>query len=78
MTNPILQMLNPQNSNTLTNRVSEIRNAIGGQPIPLIYNQMMRTNPAFSNFVQHNRGKSIETLAGEFGVDIGVLNNLLK
>lgn len=40
----------------------------------MVYQEMMRTNPQFKEFVEKNKGKSVEEIAKENGIDPSVLN----
>lgn len=37
------------------------------------FNELMRNNPQFRQFVEANRGKTPEQIAGENGIDINLL-----
>lgn len=78
MQNPILQLLNSQQNNSMVSRMSEIKQLISGQPVPVLYNRMLQQNPQFAQFVQQNQGKSVEQIAQEYGVDPAELQNLLR
>lgn len=63
MANPILQLLN-------------------GNPkqskIEAMYNNLLRNNPQFRQFVKENEGKSIQDIAMEYDLDLSILKNLIK
>lgn len=68
--NPILNRLN-QNQNL--NLIQMIR-----QNPQQMFNQLMRTNPQFAQFVNENKGKSVEQIAHEYNVDLNALNKLIR
>lgn len=72
MVNPILQMLNKP-MNNIGNLVAMAK----GNPQGM-FDSMMQSNPQFRQFVNDNRGKSVEQIAKDYGVDLSTLNNLLK
>lgn len=74
MVNPILQMLNQRSP---MNNIMGLVNAVKGNPQGM-FNNMMQTNPQFRKFVNDTRGKSVDQIAQEYGVDVSLLNNLLK
>lgn len=83
MLNPILQALNGQNpsprtNNSILGRLSEIRQVMAGQPVQVVYNRLLQTNPQFAQFVRQNQGKSIEQLAAEFGINPADLQALFR
>ena len=69
--NPILQRL------TQNQRTNPINGLLKGDPNQM-FNSMMQTNPQFAEFVRKNRGKTVEQIAKENGVDLGLIKNLLK
>jgi len=74
MVNPILQMLNQKSP---MNNIMGLVNAVKGNPQGM-FNNMMQTNPQFRKFINDTRGKSVDQIAQEYGVDMSLLNNLLK
>lgn len=74
MVNPILQMLNQRSP---MNNIMGLVNAVKGNPQGM-FNNMMQTNPQFRKFINDTRGKSVDQIAQEYGVDMSLLNNLLK
>ena len=43
-----------------------------------MYEQLMRTNPQFADFVRQNQGKTPEEIAKEHGIDYGMIQKFLK
>ncbi len=56
----------------------DIKRALNGQTPEIIYNQLMRSNPQFRDFIEANKNKSPEQIAREYGVDFNDLQQLLR
>lgn len=50
---------------------------VGGNP-QAMYDQLMRTNPQFANFVQQNQGKTPEQIAAENGIDYSAVRRFMS
>ncbi len=50
-----------------------IKNMMSGQNADDIFNDMMKNNPQFRQFVESNKGKSVEQIARENGIDPSIL-----
>lgn len=61
-------MLNNSSGNLLS-QIAQIKNMMDGQNADEIYDDMMKNNPQFRAFVEANRGKSIEQIAQENGIN---------
>lgn len=77
MANPILQKMMGSQLNNDINNISKIKNMFGGNP-NIAMNQMMNNNPQFRQFVNDNRGLSVNQIAQKYGVDMNKLNQLLR
>ncbi len=42
-----------------------------------VFNQLMRTNPRFAQFVRANQGKTPEQIASENGIDYSAVRSLM-
>lgn len=42
-----------------------------------VFNHMIKTNPQFKNFVESNKGKSIEQIAQEHNIDMNLLKQFM-
>ena len=73
MPNPILQAM--RNKNSKMGNAMNILQMLQGNPASA-YDQLMRTNPQFRQFVQDNKGKSPEQIAQEHGIDLKQIMNL--
>lgn len=69
--NPILQAIMPNNG------LNNLVNAIKGDPQG-IYDEMMRTNPQFKQFVEQNKNKSPEQIASEHGIDLKAIRGFMR
>lgn len=79
MQNPILQMLGRNNANNTnsTNILQLIKSLRSGNPQG-VFNQMMRENPQFAQFVEQNKGKPADQIARDYNVDISVIKQFLR
>lgn len=67
---------NPQNNNTNLEALSLIARA-KKDPAGL-YKELLQSNPQFKRFIENSKGKTKEEIARENGIDLGILNQLLK
>lgn len=73
--NPIMQMLNMQKQmNSVSNLVNALKN---GNP-SYMYEVMMKNNPQFRSFVEENKDKTVDEIARNYGIDLNVINQLLR
>lgn len=61
----------------MLSRLQSIRQMMGGNPQGM-YEQLMRTNPQFADFVRQNQGKTPEEIAREHGIDYGMIQRFLN
>lgn len=71
--NPILSMLQRSNSGNLLSQIVQIKNMLEGKNTDEVFDDMMKNNPQFRQFVESNRGKSPEQIARENGIDPTIL-----
>lgn len=63
-----------QNSNgNLLSQIASIKNMLEGKNPDDIYNNMLQNNPQFRDFIEANKGKSIEQIARENGINPSLL-----
>ena len=67
--NPILSMLQNSDSGDLLSQIVQIKNMLSGKNPDDLYNQMMENNPQFRQFIEANKGKSVEQIAKENGIN---------
>lgn len=65
---------NPQNS--IFSRLNQVQNLINGNP-QQVYDNLMKNNPQFADFVNKNQGKTPEQIARENGLDFNTIKSLL-
>lgn len=70
MENPILRMLR-QNNNA--NSMPMLKSIIGAKNPNEMFDNMMRTNPQFAQFVEQNKGRSPQEIARAYGIDPSIL-----
>lgn len=66
-------MLNNSNQGNLLSRIMAIKNMLEGKNADELYNNMIQNNPQFKDFVEQNKGKSIEQIAKENGINPNIL-----
>lgn len=64
-------------NNQKQNPIMDFLEVAKGNPNAM-YQQLMRNNPQFRNFVNSNQGKTPEQIAQEHGVDMNLLRNLMR
>ena len=67
--NPILSMLQNSDSGNLLSQIVQIKNMLSGKNPDDLFNQMMENNPQFRQFIEANKGKSVEQIAKENGIN---------
>lgn len=75
--NPILQMLNNPNQNNLLSQINQIKQMLSGGDPDAMFNQLVKSNPQFAQFVRQNRGKSVEQIASENNIDLSAIKKLI-
>lgn len=58
--------------------LSELSNFMSGKNPQLIFNTLLNGNPKFAEFVSKNKGKSIEQIASDYGVDINAIKPFIS
>lgn len=66
-------MLQRSNSGNLLSQIVQIKNMLEGKNTDEVFDDMMKNNPQFRQFVESNRGKSPEQIARENGIDPTIL-----
>lgn len=79
MGNPIMKMLNKRNSpvNNGVNIVDLIKTLSSKNP-DQVFSYMLKTNPKFAEFVNENKGKSIEQMAADYKIDLNAIKQFLR
>ncbi len=66
-------MLQNSGSGNLLSQIVQIKNMLEGKNTDEVFDDMMKNNPQFRQFVESNRGKSPEQIARENGIDPTIL-----
>ena len=75
MGNPMMTRLN-SGRNGMLEKINAVKQMISGQNLGSVYTMMMNTNPQFRNFVEQNKGKTPQQIAGENGIDYTLVQKL--
>lgn len=75
--NPIISKMMGSNANGMLARAMQAKQMLGGNP-DAMFNQMMQSNPQFAQFVQENRGRTPEQIAQAYGIDVGMLRQIMN
>lgn len=62
-------MLQRSDSGNLLSQIVQIKNMLSGKNPDDLYNQMMENNPQFRQFIEANKGKTVEQIAKENGIN---------
>lgn len=73
----MLQMLKQNPVNQMLQQAMQIKQMMGNNPQAFAEN-LMRSNPQFRQFVEVNKGKSVEQIAQENGIDMSLLRQICK
>jgi len=76
MANPLFSILNTKSS-PIMSAINMARQIAGNNP-QAAYQMLLRTNPAFAQFVNVNYGKSAEQIASEHGIDLAQVMSMIK
>lgn len=57
--------------------INNLKRLTAGDP-QVLYDSMMKNNPQFAEFVKANEGKTPEEIAQSYGIDLGVLRQLMR
>ena len=75
MGNPMMTRLN-SGRNGMLEKINAVKQMISGQNPGSVYTMMMNTNPQFRSFVEQNKGKTPQQIAGENGIDYTLVQKL--
>lgn len=76
MINPMLNQL--QRKTSVNNNIANVIGLLRGSNPDVIFNNMIRTNPQFASFVNENKGKTVEQIANDYGLDISTIKQFIK
>jgi hypothetical protein len=69
-------MLNRSNGGG--NNIFQVVNMLKSGNPQAIMNQMMQTNPQFAQFVNENKGKSVDQIAKDYNVDLNSIRQFMR
>lgn len=79
MGNPIMKMLNNRiNPVNNGNSIANLIKTLSSQNPDQIFAYMLKTNPKFAEFVDANKGKSIEQMASDYNIDLNAIKQFMK
>lgn len=64
----------PTQNNGIFSRLNSLKQIMGGNP-QAVYDDLMRNNPQFQQFMQQNKGKTPEQVARENGIDLDAVRS---
>lgn len=76
MSNPLMNAFRPAQNTNLSSAMQIMNLLRSGNPNQML-NQMISNNPQFRDFYEKNKNKSVEQIASDYGVDIGMVRNIL-
>ena len=76
MANSLLSRQQPQNNGNIIGQLAGIRDLMSGNP-QAVFDNLMRSNPRFAEFVRQNQGKTPEQIAAENNIDMDQIRSLL-
>lgn len=74
MGNPLMSMMGRQTPLSSINMIMQMLK--GGNP-EAIAMSIANQNPQFAKFISENKGKTVDQLASEFGIDLNMVKQLL-
>lgn len=63
-----------QNQPNILSQINQIKNMMAGKNPDAMLNDMYRSNPQFKEFVDRNRGKTVQQIAQEYGINPELIN----
>ena len=76
--NPILNMMQGNGANSMLARAMQMKQMLQGGNPDAMFRQMMNNNPEFARFVNENIGRTPEQIAQAYGIDVNMLNQLIR
>lgn len=59
-------------------QLKQMMGMLRGQDPQQVARNLMQRNPTFAAFVQQNQGKTIEQIAGEYGIDLELVRSMMR
>lgn len=85
--NPMLEMLGGasrpstmpgNNPMAMMGQLKQMMGMLRGQDPQQVARNLMQRNPQFAAFVQQNQGKTVEQIAGEYGIDLDLVRSIMR
>ena len=59
-------------------QMKQMMGMLRGQDPQQVARNLMQRNPQFAAFVQQNQGKTMEQIAGEYGIDLDLVRQIIR
>jgi hypothetical protein len=59
-------------------QLKQMMGMLRGQDPQQVARNLMQRNPQFAEFVQQNQGKTVEQIAGEYGIDLDLVRSIMR
>jgi hypothetical protein len=59
-------------------QLKQMMGMLRGQDPQQVARNLMQRNPQFAAFVQQNQGKTVEQIAGEYGIDLDLVRSIMR
>lgn len=85
--NPMLEMLGGasrpstmpgNNPMAMMGQLKQMMGMLRGQDPQQVARNLMQRNPQFAAFVQQNQGKTVEQIAGEYGINLDLVRSIMR
>lgn len=64
-----MQLLGNQSNPNILSQINQIKDMLAGKNPDDLYRELIQNNPQFRSFVEQNKGKTIEQIAQENGIN---------
>ena len=66
------------NPMAMMGQLKQMMGMLRGQDPQQVARNLMQRNPQFAAFVQQNQGKTVEQIAGEYGIDLDLVRSIMR
>lgn len=66
------------NHMAMMGQLKQMMGMLWGQDPQQVARNLMQRNPQFAEFVQQNQGKTVEQIAGEYGIDLDLVRSIMR
>ena len=70
-------MLNVNNQQNLIQKLNMFKSLMSGKNPQDVYNYMLSNNPQFRQFIEENKGKSLEDIALAYDIDLDLIKKFM-